>query len=132
MKSWYHHFSFPAYYIFIVLFVCTELDDVLDRLQQGPSQSAKPLVETTDTSGDENIISPRKKKMLSKKTYKMKKAWASNERSQLFVTGATDPVAKLSRFFINSVGVFVLTHGSFDILCTIRVQNISPWTNGCI
>ena len=94
----------------------TELDDVLDRLQQGPSQAARPLVETTDTSGDESVISPRKKKLLSKKTYKMKKAWATDELARLFVTG--DPVAKPSHFYCQLCWseMSVPTHESLQIL----------------
>ena len=41
-----------------MLFVFTELDDVMDRLQLGPSQRAGPVLETTDNSGDKEVTSP--------------------------------------------------------------------------
>ena len=66
MKSWYRHFPVQRivpYSISIVLLVFRELDDVLDKLQQGLSQAARLLVETIDTSGDESVISPRRKKV---------------------------------------------------------------------
>ena len=86
------------YSIFIVLFVFTELDDVMDRLQQGPSQPARPILGTTDTSGNKSVISARKKQVFSKETYKMKKFLTSDEHERLCVTGPTDPVAKPSQF----------------------------------
>ena len=96
----------------------TEIDDVMDKLQPGPSQIAHPDMETTDTSGDESDLSPGKKKILSKRTYRMKKAWASSEFAGLFVTGRTDPVGKPSPFYCQLCrrDVLLLTHGSLEIL----------------
>ena len=67
MKSWYQHFSVSGvalYPFFIVFFVFTELGDVLERLQQGPSQPSRQVVEITDISGDESVVRPRGKKFL--------------------------------------------------------------------
>ena len=96
----------------------TELDDVLDSRQQGPSQPARPVIETTDTNRDEGVISHWKNKVLSKKTDKMKKAWASDELARLFVNDPIDPMAKPSHFHCQLCqrNVSVLTQGSFEIL----------------
>ena len=64
-------------------------------------QPARPVTETTETTGDESIISLRKKKVSSKKTFMMKKAWASDEPTRLFVTGPTYPFAKPRNFLSN-------------------------------
>ena len=110
MQSWYHQFfqRVSPYKIFNVLLVLTEFDKVLDRLQQGPSQPSRPVIETTDTTGDESNNSPSKKKVRSKKTCKMKKAWSSDELARLCVTGPTDLVAKPSLSTVSSVGVICL------------------------
>ena len=89
-------------------FAFTEIDDALDKIQQGPSQPARLVIETADTSGVG--VSPIKKKVRSNKASRMKKVWAFDETEQLFVTGPTDPVAKpnLSQSrpqFFNSVDV---------------------------
>ena len=111
MKSWYYHFLVPGivpYSIFLVIFVFTEIEDVWNRLKQRPSQAVRPVIETTDTSGGESAINPRKRNFFSWKTYKMKKACDSNELARLFVTDPTDAVAKPSHFTVNSVGVMCL------------------------
>ena len=51
-----------------------ELNEVLDRLKQGPSQSPQ-RIETSDTSGDETDASQGRRKVLSKKTYGKKKVY---------------------------------------------------------
>ena len=101
-----------------MLFVFTELENVLERLHQGTFRPARPVIETTDTSGEESVISPGENKVLSKITQKRKKAWASDELARLFVTGPTDPVTKPSHFYCQfcRCAVSVLTHGSFEIL----------------
>ena len=57
----------------------TDLDEVLDKLQQGHSELERPVIETTDSSEDVSDASPGERKVLSKRTYRMKKAWASDE-----------------------------------------------------
>ena len=121
MKSWYHYFpvsGIALYWIFNVFLVLTELEDLLDRFQQRPSQPVRPVMEAKDTSGDESKVSPRKKKVLSKKTYRMKKDWASSELAWLFVTGPMDPVAKPSHFYCHICRrvVSVLTQRLFGFL----------------
>ena len=45
---------------FIMCFVLSELDEVLDKLNQGPFRSRQVVVETTDTSGEEtDTVHPR-------------------------------------------------------------------------
>ena len=59
-------------------FCLVEPNEVLDRLRQGPSKSPQ-RVETSDTSGDETDASQGRRKVLSKKTYRMKKVYAATE-----------------------------------------------------
>ena len=64
-------------------------------------------------------VSPAlEKKILSKTTDRMKKAWAYVEFAHFAVIGSRDPVAKLSHFYRQSCRfhVSVLNHGSFEIL----------------
>ena len=75
-------------------------------------------METTDTSGDESVISLRKNKVLAKKIDIMKRAWASDELPRLFVTCPTDAAAKPGHFYCQLCwcDVCVLNHWSFEIL----------------
>ena len=95
-----------------------ELDEVLDRLKQGPSQSFPQRVETSDTSGDETDASQGRRKVLSKKTYKMKKVYAAMELGRFFVTGASDAANMPSHFYCHLCrkNVSVLTHGHHEVL----------------
>ena len=56
----------------------TELNEVLNRLKQGPSQSPQ-RVEASKTSGDETGTSKGRREILSKKTFRMKKMYAATE-----------------------------------------------------
>ena len=80
----------------VVLFA--ELDEVLDKLNQGPSAARPPIVETTDTSGEETDTSQPRRKVRSKRTFKMKKSYATSELARFFVTGPTDASTKVSEF----------------------------------
>ena len=95
-----------------------ELNEVLDRLKQGPSQSCSQRVETSDTSGDETDASQGRWKVLSKKTYKMKKVHAATELGRFFVTGASDAANMPSHFYCRLCrkNVSVLTHGHHEVL----------------
>ena len=94
-----------------------ELNEVLDRLKQGPSQSPQ-RVETSDTSGDETDASQGRRKFLSKKTYRMKKVYAATELGRFFVTGASDAANMPSHFYCRLCrkNVSVLTHGHHEVL----------------
>ena len=100
----------------VVLFA--ELDEVLDKLNQGPSAARPPIVETTETSGEETDTSQPRRRVRSKRTFKMKKSYATSELAWSFVTGPTDASTKLSEFYCQLCrkDVSVLTHGSSEVL----------------
>ena len=99
----------------------TGLDDVLSRLEQieqRPSCALPRLGDTTDTSGDEIDKGEPQRRLRSKKTYKMKKAWGTSAVGRFFVTGPTDVAAKPSHFLCRTCrkDVSVLTHAHHQIL----------------
>ena len=90
---------------------------MLDRLKQGPSQSPQ-RVEASDTSGDETDGSQGRRKLLSKKTFRMKKVYAATELGRFFVTGPSDAANMPSHFYCRLCrkNVSVLTHGHHEVL----------------
>ena len=96
----------------------SELDEVLDKLNQGPSTSRPPIVVTTDTIGEDTDTSQPRRRVRSKRTLKMKKTYSTNELARFFVTGSTDASTKLSEFYcrICRKDVSVLTLGSSEVL----------------
>ena len=90
----------------------------LNGLRQGPSQSSPQRIETSDTSGDETDASQGRRKILSKKTYRMKKVYAATEFGRFFVTGASDAANMPSHFYCRLCrkNVSVLTHGHHEVL----------------
>ena len=99
----------------------TGLDDVLSRLEhveQRPFRVLPRLGDTTDTSGDESDAGEPRRRLRSKKTYKMKRAWGTSDVGRFFVTGLTDVATKPSHFYcrICRKDVSVLTHGHHEIL----------------
>ena len=99
----------------------TGLDDVLSRLEQveqRPSRVVPRLGDTTDTSGDESDPAEPRRRLRSKQTYKMKRAWGTGDVGRFFVTGPTDAAKKPSYFYcrICRKDVSVLTHGHHEIL----------------
>ena len=99
----------------------TGLYDVLSRLEkveQRPSRALRRLGDTTDTSGDESDVGEPRRRLRSKKTYKMKRAWGTSDVGRFFVTGPTDVATKPSHFYcrICRKDVSVLTHGHHEIL----------------
>ena len=92
---------------------------MLDRLKQGPSPSPH-RVETSDTSKDETDASQGRRKVLSKKTYRMKKVYAATELGRFFVTGPSpsDAADMPSHFYCRLCrkNVSVLTHGHHEVL----------------
>ena len=97
-----------------------ELDEVLDKLNHGPSipQHQQRVLDTTDTSGEETDTSQPRRRVRSKRTFKMKKSYATSELARFFVTGPTDASTKLSEFHCRLCrkDVSVLTHGSSEVL----------------
>ena len=96
----------------------TELDAVLKHLGQSTVHPGVHAVETSDSSVDESEASHPRRRVRSKRTFKMKKAWGANEVGQFFVTGATDAAGKPSHFYcrVCRKDVSVLTHGFHEIL----------------
>ena len=79
----------------------TGLDDVLSRLEQveqRPSRALPRLGDTTDTSGNQSNMGEPRRRLRSKKTYKMKKARRMSDVGRFFVTGPTDVATKPSHF----------------------------------
>ena len=103
---------------YVILFA--ELDEVLDKLNQGPSvsQQQQRATDTTDTSGEETDKSQPRRRVRSNCTFKMKKSYATSELARFFVTGPTDASTKLSEFYCRLCrkDVSVLTHGSPEVL----------------
>ena len=98
----------------------SELDEVLDKLNQGRSipQQQQRVLETTDTSGEDTDIGQLRRGVRSRRIIKMKKGYAVGELAQFFVTGPTDAANKLSEFYCQLCrkDVSVLTHGSYEII----------------
>ena len=99
----------------------TGLDDVLRRLEQVEQKLSRALPrlgDTTSTSGDESDIGEPRRRLCSKKTYKMRRAWRTIDVGRFFLTGPTDIATKPSRFYcrICRKDVSVLIHGHHEIL----------------
>ena len=94
-----------------------ELNEVLDRLKQGPSPSPQ-RIETSDTSGDETDASKGHRTSLSKKTFLMKKLYAATELGSFFVTGPSDDANMPGQFYcrVCRKNVSVLTHGHHEMM----------------
>ena len=68
-------------------FLLSQLDEVLDKLSQGPSTSCLLIVDTMDTSGEDTDTSQPRRRVRSKRIFKMKKSYATDELTRFFVTG---------------------------------------------
>ena len=103
---------------FVILFA--ELDEVLDKLNQGPSvsQQQQRTTDTMDTNGGETDTSQPRRRVRSKRTFKMKKSNATSDLACFFVTGPTNASTKLSEFYcrLGRKDVSVPTHGSSEVL----------------
>ena len=95
----------------------TELNEVLNRLEQGSSQSPQ-IVETSETSGDETGTSKERRKILSKKTFSLKKVYAATELGKFFVTGPSHATNVRGHFNcrVRRKNVSVVTHGHLEKL----------------
>ena len=87
-------------------------------MEQRPSCVLPQLGDTTDTSADESNIGEPRRRLRSRKSYKMKRAWGTSDVGRFFVTGPTDVATKPSHFNcrICRKDVSVLTHGHDKIL----------------
>ena len=96
----------PYFCGFIICYLFVELDEVLGKLGQGPSmpQQQQPRVtDTTDTSGENTDVEQPRRRVRSRRTFKLKKGYAVGELAQFFVTGPKDAANKLSEFLLKSV-----------------------------
>ena len=100
------------------MFLFTEIDAVLQHLGQITARPGVHAVETSESSADESDVDHSRRRVRSKRTFKMKKVWGANEVGQFFVTGATDAAGKPSHFCcrVCRKDVSVLTHGPHEIL----------------
>ena len=80
-------------------FLFTELDAVLQQLGQSAARPGPHVADTSDLSADESEASHSRRRVQSKRTFKMKKVWGANEVGQFFVNGATDAAGKPSHFY---------------------------------
>ena len=96
----------------------TELDAVLWHLGHGSAPSSPHAAETSDTSADESEASHTRRRVRSKRTFKMEKVWGADEARRFFVTGATNAAGKPSHFYcrICRKDVSVLTNGPHEFL----------------
>ena len=106
-------------HIFYADLLFTGLDNVLSRLEQVEQRPSGPLPRlgvTTDTSGDESDAGEPRRRLRSKKTYKMKRAWGTSDVGRFFVTAPTDVATKPSHFYcrICRKDISALTHGHRD------------------
>ena len=99
-------------------FLLSKLDEVLGDLSQGPSTALPPTFHRTDTSGEDTDTSQPRRSVRSKRTFKKKKSYVTDEVTRFFVTGPTDASTKLSEIEcrICREDVLVLTHGSSETL----------------
>ena len=94
---------------------------MLGKLGQGPSmpQQQQPRVsDTTDTSGEDTDVEQPRRRVRSRRTFKIKKGYAVGELAQFFVSGPTDAANKLSKFYSRVCRnyVSVRTHGGYEII----------------
>ena len=105
-------------FLFSLYFLSTELDAVLQRLGHGSAPLSPHAADTSDTGADESEASHPRRRVRSKRTFKMKKLWGADEVGLFFVTGAADAAGKPSHFYcrICRTDVSVLTHGPHEVL----------------
>ena len=86
------------------------------------SQNQMPFSSIWDmvlrTSADDSEASHPRRRVRSKRTFKMKKVWGADEVDRFLVIGATDAAGKPSYFYcrICHKDVSVLTHGPHEVL----------------
>ena len=91
-----------------------ESDAILQQLGQSTARPGKHVADTSDSSADESEASHSRRRVGSKRTFKLKTVWGANEVGQFFVTGATKPSHIYCRVCRKDVSV--LTHGSHEVL----------------
>ena len=96
----------------------TELDAVLQHFRHGSAPFSPHVADTSDISADYSETSHPRRRVWSKRTYKMKKVWGADEVGRFFVTEATDAAGKPRHFYrrICRKDVSVLTHSPHEVL----------------
>ena len=96
-------------------------------MEQRPSHALPRLGDTADTSGDESDAGEPRRRLRSRKTYKMNRAWRTSDVGRFFVTEPTDVETKHSHFYcrICRKDVSVLTHGHRDFAALPGQQTLS-------
>ena len=94
---------------------------MLDRLSRGTStqqQQQQRVTDTTDTSGEDTDVEQPRRRVRSRRTFKMKKGYAVGELAHFFVTGPTDDANKLSEFYcrVCRKDVSVRTHRGYEVI----------------
>ena len=87
MGSKYFSMRFMSLLSFLLLHcisLFTELDAVLQHLGQSTVRLGVHAVETSDSSANESEASYSRRRVRSKRTFKMKKVWGANELGQFF------------------------------------------------
>ena len=81
--------------------------------------------DSTELSGDESDASDCREKVLSKRTFETKNAWALEELLPFFATGPTDPACKSSHFICLNCGCdfSVLLQGYYEISSHYQGKN---------
>ena len=112
----------------------TGLDDVLSRLaqvQQRPSRVNPRLGDTSDTSGDESDMGEPRRRLRSKRTYKMKKSWGRVMLGSFLWLGPQilrqNPVISIAEVVARTCLCWLMVTTSF--CCTSRAANIFTATN---
>ena len=84
----------------------------------GVAPSGPHVVDTSDTSADETQARYPRRRVRSKRTYKMKRVWGADEVGRFLVTGATGPAGRLSLAFcrICRKDASVLRQGPQEVL----------------
>ena len=87
-------------------FLLSELDEVLNKVIQRSSMQRQQqrVPDTTDTSGEVTNDEQPRRRVRSRRTFKMKKGYVFGELAQFCVNGPTDAANKLSEFFAECVG----------------------------
>ena len=111
---WFNNFRI---WFTMYIFMLTEPNQMMDTLKQGPSQSPQ-RVKTSGTSGDETDTSKGRRKILSRKTFRMKIMYGATDLGRIFVTGLSDPANMPYHFYcrLRRKNVSVLTYGHHEVL----------------
>ena len=114
---------------FTMCSLLSEIDEVLNRLAQGPSvrQQQQRVPDTTDAIGEDTDIEQPRRRVRSTRTLKMNKSFAVGELAQFLVTGRTGTENKFSEFFcrVCRKDMSVLTHGGYEMLNFQRHQHFA-------